>query len=419
MNIIIFSNKLEVIGGAEDYVIRKAKTLIENKHEVIVLAPVINEYYREILKGSNIPFLINEKLDVSPQYLWKKERESLIILLEKKLGFREWDCVESHQVYPMLWAELFSIKLKIPNFIYLLSEEGNYPRYHKKLLNAKIDNKMLIGCNSMTIPIVAEKTGAEIKSNNVFLNISVIPDEIKEQNYTLNIDRENEFVITTIARLDKYYIRYLIEELLAISKKENIQKLVLVIVGAGFYEKEFKSLAKESENDNLRIIFTGTLKPLPKEIFQISNLYIGMGTTVVLSAAMKCPTLTVDPFTNKSPGFFGEHTSNFGFKDGSNELKNFSHYIMEVLKNKNTLNHYGKVAFECFQNQFDNATILREYLQILDDGKNIEFSESIVYSSDLLEKIQSLIYKITGYKLYMKFRNYLLEKKRFAMNNRD
>lgn len=415
MNIVIFSNELEVVGGAEDYIIRKVITLIKNNYKVIVIAPAINDYYKKILIYNDIPFIINEKLGVSPKYLWKRDRRDLLNQIEKEISFCKWDCIESHQVYPMLWAELISVRLKIPNYIYLLSEAGNYPVYYKKLLNTKLNNKMLIGCNSMTIPIVAKKMGATIDDNNVFLNISVFPDEIKNQNYTIDIDKENEFVITTIARLDKYYVRYLIEEVTQVSRTESKPRLVLIIVGSGFYETEFKKLAQKHESENLRVIFTGTLKPLPKELFQITNLYIGMGTTVVLSAAMKCPTLTVDPFSNKSPGFFGEHTSNFAFTDDTSKLKNFSHYIMDVLKNENKLQSYSEIAFKCFQSQFENEAVLKKYKQIISENKNI-FCEKNVYSISLVEQLQSVLYKLVGFSGYMKVKKYLIIKKRMLLN---
>jgi len=149
---ILFVNTISKIGGAELYILRKIKYLENNGFKVyIVSGSAKNIEFNEFYKHE---FLENKKIVMSPNLFCKNEVDGILKKILTFIRYQEQDeiFIESHQIYPAMWAEIFAQKVKRVNLVYCIgpfeiTDSTRAEFYHKKLINDE-----LLGCNESYIP---------------------------------------------------------------------------------------------------------------------------------------------------------------------------------------------------------------------------------------------------------------------------
>lgn len=93
---------------------------------------------------------------------------------------------------------------------------------------------------------------------------------------------------------------------------------MIVAGGSNTGTREKDLLVKYSKSDiaNLKIVFTGYIKELGKDIFNVSDVFVGMGTASINAISQRCIALNIDPSRNNMcSGIFGIDTNNFGYTE--------------------------------------------------------------------------------------------------------
>jgi hypothetical protein len=269
--------------------------------------------------------------------------------------------IESHTIALVEWGELFSADLGSKHLAYPLSDTpvSDYIfNPGKNISHSKLRNNQFYGCNSVCLRQVFEKE--EVPRN--YVNIGFGIKELAEYSIpSLNYKKEqNDFVISTVGRLDKMYIEPLIKGCIELANRHEKQKIVLIVAGGSMNPQRVSFLQSKYNNKrlnlkNMNIIYTGYINVLGKDLFRLSDVFVGMGTASINAISQCCLTINIDPTNNMefASGFFGYDTNNFAFSENG-KLYTVSEKLEEALlmsfQKRETIVSQAKLLYE---NEFE------------------------------------------------------------------
>lgn len=367
---ILFVNTISKIGGAELYILRKVKYLENNGFNVYIVSGgakniEFNEFYKH-------KFLEIKKIVLSPNFFCKNEVDGILKKILAFIRYQEQDeiFIESHQIYPAMWAEIFAQKVKRVNLVYCIgpfeiTDSTRAEFYHKKLINDE-----LLGCNESYIP---ETFGSKFRNN--YFNIPFDPSEIEKTNNSINsqecdgtfntVGKDNTVSILTISRIEKTYITQSIIDISDFCKKNpNIKvkyNLVLSKNSGPEYEK-LKTIIEEVKPSNLNITLSGPVTKLTDTVFKGYDLFIGMGTSILNAVSMGIPSIVVDYRNNKYYGFFGYDYYEFGSGIKVAD-KGLDYFITKVLNREIDLEDTKRKAMKYFLDNYENEKVNDKFLE--------------------------------------------------------
>ncbi len=367
---VLFLNTISEIGGAELYVLRKARFLENNGFKVyIVTGKAQNIRFTEFY---DYEFLEIKEIVISPNLFCKNEISGILERILAFIHYQEQDeiFVESHQIYPAMWAEIFAQKVNRVNLVYCITPfrvNGYIIRefYHKKLRNDE-----LLGCNESYIP---ETFGNGFKNN--YLNIPFDPNEIeKVSNQDTVLGKDNvsdvalesrDISILTISRIQKTYIAQSIIDLSDFCKKypdTSVKYNLVLSENNGSEYDKLKILIDKVKPNNLDIELNGPVLKLTDTIFKGYDLFIGMGTAVLNAVSMGLPSLVVDYKNNRYYGFFGYdyYESGAGIRPAE---KGLDYFIRQVLNKEVDLEEVRKKAMDYFLENYESEKVNRRFLE--------------------------------------------------------
>lgn len=329
---IVMNDKVYIIvtynvcnqGGAQLYVLRRAKYLKQRGYEVRIIVSFDNGNF--ILKDafSGLSIYYYPELSKRPLYYSHNEVDKITNKIISDLNVPGTNVyIESHTLLLGLWAEEMAFRLSAKHVIYCLSELPSIRKakffYSRRFFEKKYETGGFYGCSSRSIEKIF---GKRFPFNN-YVNIGFDERELVEISLPkLNVEiKEKEFILLTITRLDKTYVEPLIHATCQLAEKYPQQKFRLIIAGGsktkGREEYLFNSFSKEKIGmPNLEVNFTGYINTLGKDIFRLADVFIGMGTASINAISQRCLTLNIDPLANDScSGFFGMDTTNPAYPD--------------------------------------------------------------------------------------------------------
>ncbi|MEF3426359.1 glycosyltransferase family protein [Bacteroides cellulosilyticus] len=339
-------------GGGQLYVLRRANYLREHGYDVRIIVCFDDGDF--ILEKEFSPYFILYVPDFARRFAYysKSESKNIVRNVITKLGIVSDVIIESHIAYLGVWAEAMALDLHCKHICYPLSSlKRKYYLVEHKMLEYKYENNEYWGHTSLAIETMLGE-----KNKNNYVNIGFNENELVEKSlpqipYLYN---KNDFVISTISRLDKLYIVPLILSVCKLAKKYPLQNFVLIIAGGsrtvGREEFLFNHYNDRNLNlNNLRLIYTGYIIKLGRDFFRSSNVFVGMGTASINAISQKCLTLNIDPFSQKCSGFFGTDTNVFSCPENGQtfpiEEKLEEAYNMS-LSDKNVIVNRGRLLFE-------------------------------------------------------------------------
>jgi len=367
---VLFFNTISEIGGAELYILRKARFLENNGFKVyIVTGKAQNIRFTEFY---DYEFLEIKEIVISPNLFCKNEISGILERILAFIHYQEQDeiFVESHQIYPAMWAEIFAQKVNRVNLVYCITPfrvNGYIIRefYHKKLRNNE-----LLGCNESYIP---ETFGNGFKNN--YLNIPFDPNEIeKVSNQDTVLGKDNvsdvalesrDISILTISRIQKTYIAQSVIDLSDFCKKypdTSVKYNLVLSENNGSEYDKLKILIDKVKPNNLDIELNGPVLKLTDTIFKGYDLFIGMGTAVLNAVSMGLPSLVVDYRNNRYYGFFGYDYHEFGSGIRPAE-KGLDYFLKQVLNKEVDLDEVRKKAMDYFLENYESDKVNRRFLE--------------------------------------------------------
>ena len=334
------------MGGGQLFVLRRSLYLKNKGFDVHVITTFDNGVFplKESFEGISI-YNIPEMASSSSFVSEKRQKEILSDVIQK-IGKADKYYLESHTLGTIEWAELLSAKLHGRHLAYPLAEplfnkQFFYPG--KSIILNKLERNQLYGNNSRSLVHIF---GKEPKQN-LFINIAFDETELKEMCFpSLNYKKQaGDYVITTVTRLDKTYVEPFIEDVKKLALKYPTEKFVMIVAGGsntGTREKDLLAKYSRSSIANLKIIFN------------ISDVFVGMGTASINAISQKCIALNIDPSRNSMcSGIFGIDTNNFGYTENG-KVYTILEKIEEIyLADENKKNYLKKTGRELFETSFE------------------------------------------------------------------
>lgn len=364
-NYCIITPDLGGIGGAQLYTIRRLNYLKSNHCKVfIVTGNTSNFKLKNNFEG--IEILEVPEISLNPILFTNQRVKKTYNKLIKFLNNKSIQIIESHTLSNAIYAENIANELKCKHIIYLLNENKikfNYGIGYSDFFYFKLNRRELFGVSSKSLDIVFS-TKLDSQKNR-YINIGYDVNELTcEKNDIIKQylpSKNYDLKILTIARLDKHYIKILIKEFIKLSIIYPDKTFFLLIIGESTNNSILRKLKKSFKDiENCKIVFSGYIYPLPKEIFNYFDLFIGQGTASVVSISQGCATAIISD-DYKSPGFLGIHTNNFGYAE--NGIKNIAIFelLISIIKNPNILILASESGKNLFYNSYENIKVMNHF----------------------------------------------------------
>ncbi len=328
---IIITHTIYNLGGGQLLTLRKRKILEGLGYEVMVVykkqrGPFLLEKEYKGIKTLFVPEFEHPLNLVSGEN--QKKCISKVLLF---IGDVTQDSIiESNDVPTAIWGEIVASHLKIRHIYYLIIETS-FPSYryypYKDFFEYKLKRNELWACNSKGLELSFERdlpNYADSYINVPYDSIETSDTTTPSVNYR-DWNYGNKVVITTISRLDKKYIISLYEAVHNICNKYKDKNIELIIVGdtvvgnnKQWLEEQARLLSQTTPNMNL--ILPGYIKAVGRDLFEHTDLFVGMGTAIITAISEGCLSLSVNPYTSFTSGIFGVETFNFAFNDNGKEV---------------------------------------------------------------------------------------------------
>lgn len=304
---IILTPNITNIGGAQIYVANKKKFLEEAGWKVEIYSIVEGQI---IIKDINI-FKNNiiKELLYSPLLYSKTKRLHIVNRLLKKDNFEEL-IIESNTIPLALWGEIVAKQTNGKHIIYLLNEYfEDFSNSIFKFLDFKHKRRELAGIHNRSLELLF-KGYKKIAENERYSLRAVCGNSVGDvPNYILDNIQKKDINIGCISRLEKPFINTMIDEVVQFSEKISNMTIQLILVGGSPDESiEQKIIKKTKKVKNLNVIMTGRLFPIPKVLFKLVDIFIGVAGAAGVSANEGVLTLTVDVSNHKPIGLLGYDT---------------------------------------------------------------------------------------------------------------
>ena len=308
------------MGGAQLYVLRRALYLQNKGFDVYIVVGFDNGNFPLQSKFNSIPILCVPEVS-KPYVLSYPKNKAAIDKIKEFASINSDTTIESHTLSAIEWGEIISSSSYCKHLAYPLSEipVSSYKwQPGKRLFYEKLERNEFWGLSNVSLKLIF---GEEHTPNN-YVNVGFDEAELADKcSPYLSIQRkEDEFVIATVTRLDKTYVEVLISDSISLAKEYPNQVFVLLIAGGSRTGNREEYLFNKYRQcnipcDNLRVLFTGYITTLGKDLFQMCDVFVGTGLAAINAISQSCLTIMIDESYNRSIGFFGTETRNFGYGD--------------------------------------------------------------------------------------------------------
>lgn len=312
------------MGGAELYTLRRCTHLKKEGFDVHVMVAYHKDYFPLKEEFGNTPIHLFPEINMYVAGVPNTRAINVVDEMIKIADCHEGALIESHTLFAAEWGELLAYYCKGKHLIYALTEHkvsGYRFEPGRSIFGYKCKRGEFFGCFSSALSRIFDRN--DIPDN--YVNVGFDDSELVEKSSpALHIKKGlDEYVITTVGRLEKVYVEPFINNTIAFAKKHAERNFMLVIGGGsqleGYEERIRKEYQQKAESiPNIRIVFTGYIEKLGKDLFDFTNVFVGLGTATINSISQGCLTINVDPSSKnmeRVSGFFGTDTKNFAYSD--------------------------------------------------------------------------------------------------------
>lgn len=310
MNIMFLTNKF-ITGGAERYIFKKADYLLKSGHDVCVVSG--GGDYISQLENHKIPFVVIPELKKNFNLLDPCEVLQLTTAVGRFVEEHRIDIIEIDAPSVLEVGIAVAYTYRCAFLLNIFLEYAFNHKHDVRLLESCAGHGCLYTLSQSIVAILSQNTGAEL-SNVRILPIPIDPNELTSKEEELGLG-DDLFIFLAIARLtqDKAYVGVLLDEYVRFTVQSGAKRTRLVVVGDGKNFQEYQSRAekhnKQLSSNNNKIILTGNRNDIGS-FYRRSDVYIGMGTTVLEAAYYKKPVILSSTYPNHkgSIGYFGRTT---------------------------------------------------------------------------------------------------------------
>jgi len=324
--------------------------------------------------------------------------------------------IESHFVKMAYWGELLAKLLLAKNMVYLIQEtfhklskvEVNYFLFKLKrkelagITQSSLDNLF----NKQILIKTEEKYYLKALSLNSYLVDYKVPEIEGLEKCDLNIG--------CISRLDKFYIKEIIEEVIIYCNQHAYNQVQLILIGDSNNESLLRFIeAKSDEVSNLKIIKLGRIFPIPIGLLKKIDFFIGAAGSALITAYEGKLTLTLNVETGMPVGLLGIDTldvlygkpiNNLSISQWINRIINIGNSVEEKVLKQMITEDLTKINLEEeFNNHMrfiESSNQIPEYSTKFLNNHNVSTLMNritmSVFGLSLFEKIKLIMHKLSG-----------------------
>lgn len=303
---IAFWTPKMIVGGAESYILAKARWLVQQGFRVMVFSE----------GGENVANLPKECVHYqyafdAPFTLTAQECRRRVDELAALLRQENVQLIEAHNTYPIYYAYRCSRITQIPVIYNLLNELSHTFRFHNPV-NCVMGQLSRTGYYATLTPamnrFVERMVWRKLTPKLLPIPVEQVPKiDTKEENYVLSVCRFTE---------DKMYVLSLIEGFAEAWKARRINsEMRLLIVGDGVLRTKVEEAVRRANQQCGQNCVSWLGTKTGYELFSLyahCSLYVGMGTTILQAAQYGKP-IAWAAFAEKEKefawGFWGDESS--------------------------------------------------------------------------------------------------------------
>lgn len=359
---IAFVTQQLIIGGAETYIARKCKWLIEHGYEVIIISE--GGCYVEMLpKG--VKHILLENIAHFPFLLSFRQRKTLLKNLVSILKKENVQVIEANEICPILYV-MMSYKRHRINFLLnvLLGLAYDHSWQLCKITPILNDMGLYYTLTTSMHQYIMKKCKTPL--NPIILPIPIqlrYPQYYKEDNYILTVGRMAP---------DKMYVMHLIKAFGDVLKQLRCD-VRLLVVGDGNMKTEVGQLVDKVNLSLNReaILLLGTVVGEELDLLYANCMaFVGVGTSMMISAANAKPTIIASVYDDCQPFAFGF----WGMKPAEDKLiiggssqfayrkQTYQEMLTTIINaNLNERMAYGKAAYSLLESFCSLDVVMREW----------------------------------------------------------
>ena len=400
---IIFASNIYDIGGAQLYCDQKAAFLrkigwrfflFSTRHGESIVLKALKQF-----QGTVIPHLKYRP------YLFSESVQNRIINqilsqigLNRQIGGTERVVLESHTPSTALWAELVARRLNCKSFVYLLSESfGRGSASVMRFLDFKHQRREIAGIDPKSLGLLFRGYKPLKDNENYSLRAGSLDGNVTDYINPIvdNLERR-DINIGCISRLDKPYVRAVLDEVVLFANRVRNQTVQLVLVGDSQSDRRKREIMKKiKEAENLSLVMTGSLFPLPRSLFEKLDIFIGSAGCAYICANEGALTISIDALQHTPIGFLGVDTKEFLYSKNSLSKKSLSGMLEYVFTRRDlatTLKRgIEKVSSSTCDEEFDcHLRFIRS------SSSSSDFYDVSKMTLEMREKILRVILACTG-----------------------
>jgi len=297
------------MGGAQMYVENKSAFLRSRGWKTEV-------FFYSRAEKLILPILSESRDNIVPDmafgynYVPNFRRRKILKLIQNKCGNEKEIVIESQLVSLSFWGEAIAKVLgakHITNFL----EERFVPisKEEAKFLEFKLYNWQFMNAAEKRLKGVFrnyfKNDYLNFKNDVTYPCSNVLADSVQT---SFSIETA-DYTISSVGRLDKYYVLPMFDEILLFAQKHTDKTINVIIVGGspdGTVEQKIKELFKYIYN--VRLYFMGYLFPVPKDLLTKCDVGIASANSVDVTASIGIPTISVDINDSYAIGIYGYTT---------------------------------------------------------------------------------------------------------------
>lgn len=227
--------------------------------------------------------------------------------------------VESGTAHMSYWGELIAKNCNGRHICFLLDERNDLlvQKEYIPFFFFKFERNELAGINSKSLSYLFrgyKNCCVEGGPSLPAFCQNVVEDIEIPQNITLP---EADYTIGSIGRLEKPYVLYMIEEVSKYVIEHQDKTFNLLLIGGTNDESRVHQIKKATDGiDNLNVIMTGYMFPIPQRLFSMVDLFISSAGSAGVSYGQNVPTISLDASDYKPIGIMGYTTRKALYRDG-------------------------------------------------------------------------------------------------------
>ncbi|MBR5483598.1 MAG: glycosyltransferase [Alistipes sp.] len=329
---IILTSGIRNMGGAQMYVANKASYYESLGWECAVFFYTEGPVYINYLKrfaDNFIPELANSIWSLS-----KKSRDSIIKRICNEINNCDEVVIESNLLSLAYWGELIAQKIGGKHVVFILQETiPSLTSVQAEFLDFKLNRKELLNSHNRALHNIFKSHYKSLYDN---YNYQLVPycsnvlDNTPTEKPPTIIDAD--YNIFSIGRLDKDYIKPMLDEIKTFVEKYQTHHFNLVFIGndnSHVMEEYIQDHFSSTKNVHLSLL--GYVFPVPYDWIKLADISIASSNSVLITSEVGIPTIAIDGRDLKAIGIHNHTTTSTVFRKESEPEVSVSSLIEAVL----------------------------------------------------------------------------------------